>query len=100
MGVEDATEAPAGEAQLNEVRRALLAPQVAGGVQHELNNLLARVICIAENIQDETDLGLIHEHAESLIVAAARGAELMRRYMASAANGATDAPAVDMGSIP
>lgn len=89
LRIEDVTEARAVEAQLTEARGVLLVSQVDGGVGHEFNNLLSRVICLAEEIQEEPDLQVIHAYAETLIVTAERGAEIVRRHTA-------DARAVDL----
>lgn len=50
-------------------------------VGHEFNNLLGRVICLAEEIQEHQDPQKIHERAETLIEMAERGAEVVRRLM-------------------
>lgn len=50
-------------------------------IGHEFNNLLGRVICLAEEIQDEKDPQQIHERAEALIETAERGADILRRLL-------------------
>lgn len=84
LRIEDVTGAGAVEARLSEDLRAPLAPQADGGAGHDFNNLLSRVISLAEEIQDQSDLQVIHGHAETLIVTAERGAEIVRRHMAGA----------------
>ncbi|MGZ9098614.1 MAG: hypothetical protein ACXW3O_02820 [Brevundimonas sp.] len=90
LRIEDVTEARAVEARFDEARRELLASEVDGGVAHEFNNLLSRVICLAEEIQDEADLRVVHERAETLIVTAERGAEIVRRHMACGGTAAAE----------
>ena len=49
---------------------------------HAFNNLLARMICLAEEIQDATDLRMVHDRAELLIITAEGGARLVRQLIA------------------
>jgi hypothetical protein len=50
-------------------------------IGHEFNNLLGRVICLAEEIQEHQDPQKIHDRAETLIEMAEHGAEVVRRLM-------------------
>lgn len=83
--------------RLNETKRALILSQVSGGVGHEFNNILTRVICLAEDIQDEPDLRIVHARAEALIETAERGAEIVRRLMTYASNTLVVVKPVDIG---
>lgn len=62
---------------------ALQTSQIGDDAGHALNNLLARVICLAEEIQEATDLPAVHDRAETLIITVEGGARLVRQLMAS-----------------
>lgn len=94
--MEDVTDWRRTQTRLDEAKRALLLSSVSGGIGHEFNNLLSRVICLAEEIQDETDLQAISNAAESLIVTAEQGAVVVRRLMTYAGSTLTDVQAVDL----
>ncbi|MNH80728.1 Sensor protein ZraS [compost metagenome] len=92
--IEDVTDVRAAEARLNEAKRALLLSRVSGGIGHEFNNLLSRVICLAEEIQDSVDPQAVHDSAEALITTAEAGAEVVRRLMTYAGSRFQDLEAV------
>lgn len=94
--IEDVTERRAVEAKLREAKRALLLCQASGAVGHEFNNLLSRVICLAEEIQEEPDAREVHKYAERLILTAEQGAGVVRRLMTYASGSAVDVQAVDL----
>lgn len=95
--IEDVTDARTLQAKLVEARRTAFLAQFAGGAWHEFNNLLARVICLAEEIQQDCETPQVHDRAETLIVTAERGAEVVRRMMRHAAAPMADLQAVNLG---
>lgn len=97
--IEDVTEARAAEAKLEEARRALLLTEVSGGMGHEFNNLLSRVMGLAEDIQDESQPGRVHDLAETLIETAERGAQVVRRLMTYSGSVSPDLRPVDLGEL-
>ena len=94
--IEDVTQARLAEAKLEEAKRALMLAEVSGGIGHEFNNLLSRVMGLAEDIQDESGPGAIHGLAETLIEAAERGAQVVRRLMTYAGSVPPDVQLVDL----
>lgn len=94
--IEDVTQARLAEARLEETRRALLLAEVSGGIGHEFNNLLSRVMGLAEDIQDESPSGRIHDLAETLIETAERGARVVRRLMTYSGSMTPDLRPVDL----
>lgn len=97
--IEDVTQARQAEAKLEEAKRALLLAEVAGGIGHEFNNLLARVMGIAEDIQDDAGPGRISGLAETLIETAERGAQVVRRLMTYAGSVAPSLELVDPAAL-
>lgn len=93
---EDVTERRAVEAKLAEAKRALLLCQASGAAGHEFNNLLSRVICLAEEIQEESDAREVYKYAERLILTAEQGAGVVRQLMTYAGGSALDVQAVDL----
>jgi signal transduction histidine kinase len=94
--IEDVTEARLAEAKLHDTKRALLLREVSGGIGHEFNNLLSRVMGVAEDIQEEVGAGPVHGLAETLIETAERGAQVVRRLMTYAGSVAPDLRPVDL----
>ena len=94
--IEDVTEARAVQAKLDEAKRNLLLSQVSGGIGHEFNNLLSRVICLAEDIQGERDPAAVRQRAETLIETAERGAQVVRRLMTYAGGALIDVRSVSI----
>lgn len=63
-----------------EIRRHALAARVAAGATHDLNNLLGRIIGLAEMVMDELpDRPEARAELETLIVTAEQAAGLVRR---------------------
>jgi signal transduction histidine kinase len=94
--IEDVTQARLAEAKLDEAKRALLLAEVSGGIGHEFNNLLSRVMGLAEDIQDESGPGAVHSLAETVIETAERGAQVVRRLMTYAGSVPPDVQLVDL----
>lgn len=66
------------QARLQAKRTAILA-QTSAGLGHDLNNLLARIICRAEDLQVPSAQPETHAGAEALILDAERAADMVRR---------------------
>lgn len=79
-------------------RRALMA-DVAGGVGHQFNNLLARLICQAEAIQDAASQDQAHALAEEIICTAEEGARAVRRLMTHAGGVVVDCREVEVAPL-
>lgn len=94
--LEDVTEERQRRAQLAEAKRRALIAEVAGGVGHQFNNLLARLICQAESIQDATTSDELHAMAEQIITTAEAGAETLRRLMTYAGGAVVDCRDVEL----
>lgn len=60
------------QAQLFQAEKLAGFGTFASGIAHDINNPLYVILAMAENIQEETDLGLIHQHAASIHEAAQR----------------------------
>ncbi|MGD9850171.1 MAG: ATP-binding protein [Nitrospirales bacterium] len=60
------------QAQLFQAEKLAGFGTFASGIAHDINNPLYVILAMAENIQEETDLGLIHQHAVSIHEAAQR----------------------------
>ncbi|MDR4493654.1 MAG: ATP-binding protein [Nitrospirales bacterium] len=60
------------QAQLFQAEKLAGFGTFASGIAHDINNPLYVILAMAENIQEETDLSLIHEHAVSIHEAAQR----------------------------
>jgi len=97
--IEDVTQPRLAEAKLEEAKRMLLLTEVSGGIGHEFNNLLSRVMGVAEDIQEESESSRIHELAETLIETAERGASVVRRLMTFAGSVAPDLALVDLREL-
>ena len=66
------------QARLQAKRTAILA-QTSASLGHDLNNLLARIICRAEDLQGPSAPPETHAVAEALILDAEKAADLVRR---------------------
>lgn len=86
----DVTARRAAEHGRAQAKRDALLAQVAGGVGHEFNNLLARIICLAEAIQTPAADPAAGAIAEAVIEAAEGGAEMVRRLMTYAGSAVSD----------
>ena len=80
-------------------KRAALMAEVAGGVGHEFNNLLARVICLAEDLQASGRSEETEEKAETLILTAEAGSLLVRRLMTYAQAAPVDLEVIDLAAL-
>lgn len=94
--LEDVTEDRRRRSQLAEAKRRVLMADVAGGVGHQFNNLLARLICQAEAIQDATSVGQVYTLAEEIIRTAEAGALTVRRLMTYAGGAKADCRNIEL----
>lgn len=97
--IEEVTQARLTEAKLEEAKRALLLAEVSGGIGHEFNNLLSRVMGLAEDIQALSPSDRIHGLAETLIETAERGAHVVRRLMTYAGSVTPDLQPTDLRAL-
>ncbi|HVO35982.1 MAG TPA: PAS domain S-box protein [Gemmatimonadales bacterium] len=83
MIVEDVTERHALEAQLRQAQKMEAVAQLAGGLAHDLNNLLTAVLASGDLLAAELPPGSPHrEDVETIGRAARRGGELTRKLLA------------------
>ncbi|MDZ7826925.1 MAG: MASE1 domain-containing protein [Gammaproteobacteria bacterium] len=94
----DITRRLALEAQLRQSQRLEAIGQLTGGVAHDFNNLLMVIIGNAEMLADELrDHPQHHPMAETIHVAAQRGADLVRQMLAFARRQALVPQPTDIG---
>lgn len=93
----DITQRLALEEQLRQAQRLEAVSQLSGGVAHDFNNLLMVIIGNAELLGEELhDDPRLHPLAESIGIAANRGADLVRRMLAFARRQALEPQVVDV----
>ena len=82
-----------------EAKRHALAARVAAGAGHDLNNLLGRIIGLAEMTMDEVaDRPAAHADLETLIVTAEQAAGLVRRLDSCASPAIIEPRRFDLGA--
>ena len=94
----DVTARRAAEQERAQAKRDAITAQVSGGVAHEFNNLLARIICLAEALQKPGAAPDVEAGAEAVITAAEEGAKVVRRLMAYAGSSVAVVEAVEISS--
>jgi PAS domain S-box-containing protein len=97
LGV-DITQERTLEQQLRQAQKMEMVGQLAGGIAHDFNNTLTGVMANAA-LLDQTlpdDAAEQHELVESVIAAARRGADLVKRLMSLARNKAGPVRRVDL----
>lgn len=95
----DVTERRAAQQRRAQAKRDALLAEVAGGVGHEFNNLLARVICLAEALQTPDAGPTATANAEAVIEAAEGGAEIVRRLMTYAGSAVAEVEPVPLAPL-
>jgi signal transduction histidine kinase len=53
--------------------------RLSSGVAHDFNNVLAAIMATAELVQQRRDVEVVHDLAEDILVAATRGADIVRQ---------------------
>jgi PAS domain S-box-containing protein len=79
MTATDITEQMEGEQRRLEVQRMEALGKMAGGIAHDVNNILAMEILWAEIAKTKTDSAEVQEAMDNIISAAQGGSEIMRR---------------------
>jgi signal transduction histidine kinase/ActR/RegA family two-component response regulator len=82
------------EAQLVQSQRLEAVGQLAGGVAHDFNNILAAILSGAELVLDEVDEGEARDDVEEIQRTARRGAELSRQLLLFSRGEAGSSPEV------
>ena len=83
-----------------EARRRVLMGQIAAGVSHELNNVLGKIIALAELTADEVaDRPDARADLETLISVAEQGAGLVRRLEACSGWNIAEPRRFDLGAL-
>ena len=95
----DVTAQRAAEQERARAKRTAALAQVSRSVVHDLNNLLARIICLAENLQVPGAAPEVETGAEALITEVEDGAELLRRMAAYADTSIATLEAADLGGL-
>jgi PAS domain S-box-containing protein len=98
--VNDITERQALEAQLRQAQKMEAIGQLAGGVAHDFNNILAAILSYAELIA--TDLGAEHPSrpdVEEIRLGAVRAAELTRHLLAFSRQQVLQPAVVDLNTV-
>lgn len=89
----EAAEREAVQRELVRVQRLTALGEMSAGVSHNLNNLLTGILAPAEVIRDEVRDEELRRHAETVIRAGGRAADLVRRlHRAVGADGETPEP--------
>jgi hypothetical protein len=88
------------EAQLVQSQRLEAVGQLAGGVAHDFNNILAAILSGAELILDEVPEGEAHEDVVEIQNTARRGADLSRQLLMFSRGEPSSSPEVlDVGAV-
>ena len=95
----DVTTQRVAEQERARAKRAAAIAQVSRSVVHDLNNLLARIICLAENLQVPGAAPEVETGAEALITEVEDGAELVRRMATYADTSIATLEAADLGGL-
>lgn len=95
----DVTAQRAAEQERARAKRTAAIAQVSPSVVHDLNNLLARIICLAENLQVPGAAPEVETGAEALITEVEGGAELLRRMATCADIPIATLEAADLGDL-
>lgn len=95
----DVTAQRAAEQERAGAKRAAAIAQVSRGIGHDLNNFLARIICLAENLQVPGAAPEVQAGAEALITEVEGGAELIRRMATCADIPIATLEAADLGDL-
>ena len=98
--IEDPARVPAPSAEAVETGQAPVRSSAPPSTGHEFNNLLGRMICLAEEIQDQEDPRQIHERAEALIEMAELGARMVSRLMTMVPCPTADGPEAEINQLP
>jgi signal transduction histidine kinase len=86
--------------RLGEALRLVLMGQIAGGVSHDLNNVLGKIIGLAEMTQDQlTDRPEAHAELETLITVAEQGARLVGRLEACCGRDIAEPQTFDLATL-
>ncbi|MBO6827675.1 MAG: PAS domain S-box protein [Sneathiella sp.] len=82
--LEDMTERRTMEEQFRQSQKMEAVGQLTGGIAHDFNNLLAIILGNAELLSEEvpSENTQLHHHANSIVRAATRGAELVNSMLA------------------
>ncbi|MGO4410954.1 MULTISPECIES: ATP-binding protein [unclassified Brevundimonas] len=95
----DVTAQRAAEQERARAKHAAAVAQVSGSVAHDLINLLARIICRAENLQAPGAAPEVEAGAEALITEAEGAADVVRRLATYADTSIATVEAVDLGDL-
>lgn len=95
----DVTAQRAAEQERARAKRAAAIAQVSRSIGHDLNNILARIICLAENLQVPGAAHEVEAGAEALITEVEGGAELVRRMTTCADTSIATLKAADLGDL-
>jgi signal transduction histidine kinase len=91
------------EAELREAlrrsQRLEAVGQLAGGVAHDFNNVLAAVQASVELLMDDVPAGRPHEYAQEIDKAARRGAALVRQLLTFAQQDRAEPRLVDVNDV-
>lgn len=95
-----ARESPGREDSLVEAKRLALMGQIAAGVSHDLNNVLGKIIGLAEMTQDQVaDRPEARAELETLIMVAEEGARLVGRLEACGGQDAAEPREFDLAAL-
>ncbi|WP_221030911.1 response regulator [Actomonas aquatica] len=98
FNIRDITERQSLEAQLISMQRLEVLGQLAGGIAHDLNNILAAVMGTA-SLMELTSPEADKKHLKTILTSSRRGAEMLRQLLAFSRGSDTDIGAVDVTEV-
>ncbi len=88
------------EAQLRQSQKMEAIGQLAGGIAHDLNNLLSPILGYGELLQDDLpSSGGLHESVQQIIKAAYRAREIIRQLLAFGRKQILEVKPVDLNEV-
>jgi len=88
--LEDLTDITTLEAELAHSERLASIGRLAAGVAHEIGNPVTGIACLAQNLRDEPDAGLLQESVEEILGQTRRISEIVQSLVGFSHSGRTE----------